>query len=193
MGVSRFGGRVRGAQPVSTWLRGGGTGIARIQRGTISIAAGATSNTATLTNAVDTTRTRLVYVGMVGANDATVDAAACRLALTDSVTVTASVNSVSGAGSRVVGYEVVEYAPGVIRAIRRGTITVTGSTAGTDTITAVNVDKSTLDYLGFTTDGASTAPATAIVRVDLTNATTVTANGLGSVNRTVGYQVIEWN
>lgn len=188
-----FRSRLRGSQPVSTWLRGGGIGITRIQRGTISIAAGATSNTATLTSAVDITRTRLVYLGMVGGADATVAPVACRVALTDSVTVTATVNTTSAGAARVVGFEVIEYAPGVIRAIRRGTIATTASATGTDTITAVNVDKSTLDNLGFTTDGASTSPASAQVRVDLTNATTVTVTGIGSVDRTVGYQVVEWS
>lgn len=191
MGLARFA-RLRGSQVVSTWLRGGGTGIARIQRDTITITNGTTSNTATLPVAVDTTRSRVVLLGVTAAGDATVDPVACRVALTNGTTVTATVNSVSGSGNRVVAFEVVEYHPGVIRGIRRGTITTTGADSGTDTISTVTTDRSTVDYLGFTTDSVQTGPGAALVRVVLTNATTVTATGVGAVNRTIGYQVVDW-
>jgi hypothetical protein len=142
---------------------------------------------------VDVNRSRLVFLGLVAGADVTVAPVACRVVLTDGVTVTALVDSTSAGTARVVGYEVIEYAPNVIRAIRRGTIATSASTTGTDTITAVDMDKSTTDHLGFTSSGALTGPASAQVRVDLTNATTVTATSIGSVDRTVGYQVIWWN
>ena len=191
--MSRFGARLRGSQAVSGWLRGGSGNISRIQRGTITIAQAATSNTATLTNAVDVNRSRLVLLGITAAGDAQVNPVACRLALTNGTTVTATVNTASGSGDRVVSYEVIEYAPGAIKAIRRGTITTTAASSGTDTFTAVNTDKSSVDFLGFTTDSTQTSPASAWVRLELTNTTTITATGVGGVNRTIGYQVVEWN
>lgn len=192
--MSRFGTRVRGSQAVSTWLRGGGTGIQSIERFTITIAAGATSNTRVLTTAVDTTRTRVVLLGITIAGAETqVDTTAMRVALTNGTTVTAFVNS-TGAGDRVVACEVIQYLPGVIKAIRRGTITTTGSATGTDTFTAVDTAETTIDYLGFTSDFTTApAPGNSLCRVEVTNATTTTATGQGALNRTVGYQVVEWN
>lgn len=194
MGLGRFGGRLRGAQAVSSWLRGGGTGIVRIQRDIITIAAGATSNTATLPVAVDVSRSVIRFLGYTPNGAATTpDITQCRVALTNGTTVTAFVNS-TGAAGRVVSFEVIEYAPGVIKRVQRGTITTTASTNGTDTITTVDVSKSTLDYLGFTTDfTGGTDVGFCGTRIVLTNGTTVTAVGVGSLNRTVGYQAVEWN
>lgn len=177
---------------MATWLAGGGGGIARIQRGTIQIAFNATSNTATLAVPVDVNRSRLVYLGLTGSTDATIAPAVVRVALTNASTVTATVNTTS-AGTREIGFEVIEYRPGVVRSVQRGTITTTADVTGTATITSVNTSRATLDWLGFESSGASTGPAAAQIRVTLTNATTVTATGIGSVDRTVGFQVVEWN
>lgn len=191
MGLSRFT-RFRGVTPVSQWLRGGSARIKSIQRGTIAIAGGATSNTATITS-VDTANTRLVFLGILDASgDTTPDIVACRIALTNATTVTATVNTV-GAGNRTVSYEVVEYFPGAIKTIQRGTFATTGSTTGTATISSVDTTRTTLDYLGFsTTFSGGTVVGQALGELVLTNATTVTFNGLGNQNRTVSYQVVEW-
>lgn len=191
MGLNRFS-RMRGVQAVSTWMRGGGTGIVRIQRGTITIGPGATSNTATLASSVDVNRSRLLWLGTQTDDAGTSDGVCCRVALTNATTVTATVNSTAGA-DRVVSFEVIEYAPGVIKRILRSTLTTTGAPSGTATISAVDMGRATLDGLGFTTTGAGTAPSTAQGAWVLTNATTVTFTSRSAFDRTVGYQVIEWN
>ena len=191
--MSRFGGRLRGSQAVSGWLRGGGGGVSSVQRNTITIASGATSNTATLSPAVDVSRSRIVFLGLTDAGgDTTVDKSACRVALTDGTTVTATVGA-TGTGNRIVAFEVIEYRPGVIWYLKRGTITTTAATSGTDTVAVADTTKATTDYLGFTSDFSGAAvPGNSQCRVVLTNATTVTATGLGGLNRTVGYQVVEF-
>ena len=189
----RFGGRLRGSQAVSGWLRGGSGGVARVQRGSIDIAGAATSNTATLTTSVDLARSRIVFLGIHDQSaDTTPDKVACRVALTNANTVTATVNT-TGAGIRTVKYEVIEYQPGVIRYLKRGTITTTGATTGTDTVAVSDTTKSTVDYLGFTTTyNAGSQIGLGLGSVVLTNATTVTFVGQGGIDRTAGYQVVEF-
>ena len=166
--------------------------IRSIQRATITIAGGSTSNTATITS-VDVTNSVLRYLGTeIAGADTTPDIVACRVAFTNATTITATVNTV-GAGNRIVSFEVIEYWPGVLRSVQRGTVTTTGSSTGTATITSVTTTKATLDFLGFTTTYAGgTLVGHALADVVLTNATTVTANGLGAIDRTVGFQVTEW-
>ena len=184
---------MRGVTPVGSGLSGGGGGVKSVQRGTISIAGAATSNTATITG-VSLTNSVLRYLGTEDqSGDTTPNKVACRIAFTNATTITATVNT-AGAGPRVVSFEVIEYNTGVIKSIQRGTVTTTANNTGTATISAVTTTKSTLDFLGFTTTySGGTIAGHALADVILTNATTVTANGLGSLDRTVGYQVVEWN
>lgn len=188
----RFGPRLRGSTPVSQWLGGGGGGrIRSIQRGTIAIAGAATSNTATI-NTVDLPNTRLVWLGVDDdSGDVNSNAVAVRLALTNATTVTATVQDTAGA-ARNVTFEVIEYYSGAIRSVQRGTLTTTGAGAGTATIASVDTTKATLENLGFTTPDVLTNPGSALASLILTNATTVTLNALGNIDRIAGYQVVEW-
>jgi hypothetical protein len=178
------------ASRVGQWTQG--SGIKSIQRGTISIAAGATSNTATITSVV-TGNTRIKYLGYTANGTAdTPDIACILLALTNATTLTATVGAV-GTDTRIVAYEVIEYWPGVIRSVQRGTVTTVGAASNTATITAVVVLKSETEFLGFSSPyNATTSLNLASCRVVLTNETTVTATGLGAINRTIGFQVTEW-
>jgi len=160
--------------------------IKSIQRGTIALSL-VTSNTATIAS-VNVAHTRLVYLGTRDLGAATTpDLVACRVALTNATTVTAFVNT---AANVVVSFEVIQYVPGVIKSVQRGTLTTTTSATGTATITSVNTAKSKLDYLGFTTTWTATTHIGLVLgHVELTNATTVTFDGNASIDRTVGYQV----
>lgn len=89
------------------------------------------------------------------------------------------------------------FGAGGIKSIQRGVISInTGTTnTGTATIAAVNTSKSDLTLLGANGQSFNTAVA---ARVELTNATTVTAtvrNGSGVSTQVidVGYQVVEYN
>lgn len=178
---------MRGTTPVGQWLRGGALSVRRVQRGTITITA-ATSNTATI-SAVDTLNTELVFLGQDYSNTSTNPAIGqARIALTNGTTVTATLNTTPGAQSVTVSFEVIEYQPGAVKSIQRGT--VTGAAAATLS-TAVDVTKSRLTSLGWTT--TDTALDLSInAKLVLTNGTTVTQSGGVVTNITSGFQVVEF-
>lgn len=86
------------------------------------------------------------------------------------------------------------FAGGGVKSVQRGVITLTpsGVGTGTATITAVNLSKSMVFWLGARHSGNDFGNINS--RVELTNATTVTAavSGPGSVTE-VGWQVVEFN
>jgi hypothetical protein len=177
--------RFRGTTPVGQWLRGGAGSVTSVQRNTITIASGATTNTATLSPAVDPDRCRLKILGRSAPTADAATAAAVRLTFTNGTTITATVNA-TGSGDRIVAFEVIEYATGAIRSIQRGT-----ATGATQAISAVVPAKTEVDYLGFTTNAASPGMGEAFARVRLQDATTVAVDG-AAATRTVGFQVVEW-
>ena len=61
-----------------------------------------------------------------------------------------------------------------IKSIQRGTITISGATSATATITAVNTSKSELRFLGARTKD-DTVNAWGTSTIELTNSTTITA------------------
>lgn len=174
---------------VSQWMRR--QLVKSVQRGFITIT-GATTNTGTIT-AVDPNNSVLVYLG-VSASTATADAqrAFTRIDLTNSTTVTAT--TAAATDVTTVGFEVIEYFPGVLRSVQRGTIPLTGVAMNTATLTSsVVVGASNLTTLGWTTTNTTGAPNNDFVVIDLTNTTTVTANRSNNSNNcVVGYQVAEW-
>ena len=77
-----------------------------------------------------------------------------------------------------------------VKSVQRGTITLTGSQQGTATITAVDVSKAELRFLGCTGDQASAASDT--VYLVLTNTTTITATRASSTGTaTVSWELTE--
>lgn len=75
-----------------------------------------------------------------------------------------------------------------VKSIQRGTITA-GTTA---TITSVNTAKSELRHLGQSGMNATSATslANSFFRIELTNATTITASG---GTGTISWELTEWN
>jgi hypothetical protein len=166
------------------------SGVKSVQRNTITIT-GATSNTATITS-VDVSNARLRWLSETISNTAdTGIKSLVRLALTNATTVTATVNTSPGADSTIVSFEVIEYFPGVIKSVQRGTIALAAVAGNTASINPVNTAKTELDFLGVNIDGSVNLVNT--VRLVLTSATVVTATmGTAEGNTTVGYQVVEW-
>lgn len=185
---------MRGTQPVSQWLGGSSGGIKSIQRGTITVGAGNLTATATITTVVPA-NTRLVWIGNSSTEDGTtsVPSAGLRVDLTNSTTVTAT--RLATTGSTIVSFEVVEYVTGMVRSVQRGTISVTnGNLSGTATFatTLTNVDRATLDVLGWNHNTALFLTQM-LARIAITNTTTLTMTRAGSANElTAGYQVTEW-
>lgn len=179
-------------------LFGSGVGIKSIQRGTIVLSgAGADgvveTNTATITS-VDMNNAFVRFLGSSGAN--TSYGNFCRVELTNATTVTAShFNHLS----TTVSYEVIEFYPGVIKSIQRGTIAIAngGVLTNTATITSVTTTQACIEDSGIepTTDaGATTYQEEYVYTLVLTNATTVTATrGLGTAAAVkIGFTVVEF-
>lgn len=162
--------------------------IKSIQRGTIAVTTPSLSNTATIT-AVNMDRSRLRYLSLKttggGANAPT------RLTLTNATTITAN-RSAEGGQDSTVSFEVTEYQPGVLKSVQRGTITLgPAANSNTATITAVNMAKTELNWLGLETDDATGSDQ--FSEVVLTNATTITATRITSTGTTIiSYEVVEW-
>lgn len=167
--------------------------IRRIQRGTITIAGGSLSNTAAI-NSVNLNHSRLNFLGcrIAGTEDA--HRAFARVELTDATTVTAlKQDSDVGADAVTASYEVIEYVPGLIRSMQRGTITAAAGTATATLTKAVNTAKTEVNYLGMLTSdtGALVTANLWLTHLDLTDSTTVTATAFAA-NAVIGYQVVEW-
>ena len=178
---------------VSLW--GASSLVDSVQEGTITIGAASLTNTATI-SAVDTSRSILVQRGATGSYSGSVTyEGQAWLAFTNGTTVTATRYNNSGY-TVAVSYAVIQFAPGVIKSVQRGTYqTAASGTTATATITAVNTSKSFVmdlgqystsyryisDYLGYQ---------------NLTNATTVTGTrGMGGSVELImfwAYQVVEF-
>ena len=81
---------------------------------------------------------------------------------------------------------------GIIKSIQRGTISISGATSNTATISSVDTTKSVLRHLGQSTSSSSYTDR-ALARIYLTNGTTITADRGSSTNSTtVSYEVVEY-
>lgn len=162
---------------VKNWGRRQG-GVKSVQSGT---------GTTTVT-AVDTANSVLRWLGYT---DTTLDTDPRnfipKIVLTDSTHVTKS-----GGANGVVSWTLIEYYPGVIRSIQRGTITLTTELTHTATITAVSA-RAELVFGGHDTTGSATLDGTVFCKIVLTNTTTVTASiGQNITTAVVPYQVVDW-
>lgn len=123
-----------------------------------------------------------------------------RAELTNATTVSAYINTAGS--SWTLSFEVIEFHPGVLKSIQRGTLAYTslsGSNFGIATITSVDTSKAFLDVLGETSTYtiATVRPDFACQTAAITSATTVQflsstdPNGSGGT-WTIGYQVAEF-
>lgn len=165
--------------------------------------ASATSGTTTI-NRVDLNNTMLVFLSQKTSAVAASDELSwrARLSFQDATTVKAESNS-NASVNNTVGFEVVEFWPGVMKSVQRGTIVYTG-TSGTHTATinAVDLTRSSLQWLGTSGNDNAVAPIDrpdwTMHVLDFVNNTTVEATSLSDPNGsgfswTVGFQVVEWN
>lgn len=162
----------------------GGGRIKSVQRGTISLG-GASSATATIT-AVDVNNSVLRYLGSsISGTSSDQSVYWTRVVFTNATTITGVAGAASAA---VISFEVIEYFPGAIKSVQRGTVT----NNATATISAVDTTKTELSWLGQTTNFAGDSRS--MSRIVLTNATTVThTNQTGDGGTTTtGYQVVEF-
>lgn len=189
----RHWGRLTGSPLSSTVANWGRRGIVKsIQRGIITLN-NVTSNTATVT-AVDPNNAVLTCLGWTSAGTGTDQRlSSMAVVLTNSTTVTATVNGAE-AVAHILSYELLEYVPGVIKSIQRGTVTCSAAASATATITAIDTTKAVVIWAGFTTDDGTAMQANLVYgRLVLTNATTVTFSRPGSAGvATVPFTVVEY-
>src|SRR3990167_2803439 len=171
---------------LATFTAGGGR---LIHPGSITIFA-AEANTGTIPSG-NVGNSVIIYGGHT-TNDAgtTRPVTTARVTLTNSTTVTAT-NGLNS-GTQIVRFTVIEFEPGVLKSVQRGTITVGVSSTATATIAAVDPQKAAGWFLGFTI-AAFTTNDLVYSRLDLTDGTTVTATvALAGGSTVVGYQVVEF-
>lgn len=184
-------------QTISNVTPVGGAIINSIQQLIITIPAGATSATGTITS-VTTSRAYVHWQGTYGsASTFAAETCLASVTLTNATTVTAT-RAVSDASNSVtIVCSVVEFKAGVINRIQQGTIAIgSGATSNTAIITSVTTGNSFVHFQGqqfsATTDDANFARC--LGNLVLTNATTVTAarNTSSTSTLTVGYVVVEF-
>lgn len=185
----RLVGPLAAAGMVALW--GQSSLIRSIQRGMIDLG-GATSATATVT-AVSLLNSRLRFLSVDNNwnSGPQLQYEMPRLELTNETTITATRFAVGGLVARV-NWELTEYAPGVLKAVQRGTISIgSGAATATATITGVDTAKTEMDFLGFSTD--ATTDESGWARVELTNGTTVTSTrrGTGAFTTILSFQAVE--
>lgn len=178
-----------GAGMVGLW--GASSLVRSVQRGTIAMSGVQISNTATIA-AVNENNTLLVILGnSTSSAGVTTEYAFARLSLSGT-TLTATR---AGTGTTITtSYEVIEFAPGVIKSVQRVVTLVTLNGTATQTITAVDPAKSTVQCIGITGDtnafnGSFWSYGT------LTNATTLTytsVHNTGGLGYYFAAQVVEF-
>lgn len=183
-------GNLSNASASSTFTTDAQSGVIQsIQKGTITIGAAASSNTATITS-VDTTKSILIYEGRqpTSTGSANNNRSAARIALTNATTVTATRQNTNDAVT--VAFTVIEFASGV-NSIQSGTIAIAGAgTSNTATISAVGATAFVL-WLGGSTAITALNWTSTESSVELTNSTTVTARCQANEQMTVGYMVVD--
>lgn len=169
--------------------------VRSVQQVSITIAAGSTSNTATITS-VNTPSSVVFYGGVTGALTGTVNASTCcaSIVLTNATTVTATRNTSDASNSLTVNATVIEFYSTAVKSVQTGSATMTASTSQTATITSVNTANAVVVSNGWTTDFTSNGANVYSPLLDLTNATTVTASrATGTNNLTANFTVLEFN
>lgn len=186
--LSGFGAFTPASVPAGSYIRS-------IQTFEITIGTSATSNTATITS-VTTGNSVIFFNGFTTTNSGTtIREYAARVELTNGTTVTAYRDTSSATHTVTARGTVVEFESAAISSIQHGTVTVGASnTGGTATISSVTTSRSVLFYLGVTNTTSTTSSNVVHCRIDLTDATTVTAtrNTSTSAVLTVGYIVVEF-
>ncbi len=173
----------------ATLTKTSSTVIQSIQQGTITIASGSNSNTATISS-VTTSKTMLVWGGINTdiSTQTTYGRAAVRITLTNSTTVTAT-REQNTTNNVTVNFTVVEFSSGV-NSIQYGTITCTSQASNTGTISSVGSNAFVL-WLGASTAAGALPAGDILTGVQLTNSTTVTAFSVGNITITTAFVVVD--
>lgn len=161
-----------------------------VQQGTITIASGATTGTASVTAPTGTGI--LLYQG--NSTTATTSMAQSLARLTISGTTVTATRNTSSTNTCTVNFAYIDADPtNLVKSVQMGTISIGSGTSATATISSVTTTNSVVALLGFTAGNATFDWEVNSPRLALTNATTVTATvDALSTNCTAAYCVIEF-
>lgn len=164
-----------------------------IEQVSITIANGATSNTATLSTPVTLNKSYIVWQGQSGSSASFNPAITrARIELTNTNTVTATRNT-SDTGTLTVNAVIVATTTNLAQSCEHGTVAISASTSGTSTLAnSVTTTRSVAFWLGSSTTSTTTSARNWGTAVDLTNTNTVTGHVNTSGTHTVGYCVVQW-
>jgi hypothetical protein len=166
-----------------------------IQSGSITITAGNTSNTATITSVGANAFVLWLGAETTAGSGGYSEAYGNSVELTNSTTVTARI-SVSTSQDIKVGYMVVDLTSNIVASVQHFATAQSSLTTATttQTITSVNSNSAIAFYNGVTVGTATNGLANAAHRLELTNSTTLTwtRNGTGSLARTHYATVVEF-
>jgi hypothetical protein len=172
--------------------------VKSIQAGNVTIAGLASSGTTTIT-AVNLSNAIIFYLGATfdtSSTEGNVGRTFTRVELTNTTTVTAARGTATSGTAMTVSYVVIEFLPGVIKKVQRGTINLSGGNSATATLSPAftTVNKAFVSYLGHTANDTTFDADQFLARLTLTNTTTVTADRVSNASdsMTVGYQAIEF-
>lgn len=160
--------------------------IDTVQARALTNATASTSYTDTITS-IDTTRTLLIYNGMLGSTLGIGNTALTNV-LTNATTVTLTRVS-NSAVTRTSYYTVVQFKAAVVNSLQRGTIAQAAATSGTATITSVTTTKA---FVNWANESANGNHNTVLTGLALTNATTVTSDTNTAGSPTTAYEVLEF-
>ncbi len=184
---TRVRGQASGSSQVINWMAQ--PLVRSVQRGTVTLAG--TSSDATLSRPVLVQNSVLAFIGDVNQGGLDTSDVMTYLTLVNGSTVRATRQN--NFGGLAVGYQVVEYIPGVLRSNQSGVIDMAGGGSATSTLsTAVDPTKAQLSWLGLSV-AFGTALNGTLIRLDVTNATTITASCEIAIFGHVSYQIIEFN
>ncbi len=156
---------------------------------TIPASVAANSNTSTISS-VDTNRSIILWGGVFPSAYNRNDLDGIRVALTNATTVTATRSGVSAADSYT-AYSVMEFQPGVIRSVQRGTATMSSTTVN-NTLTEVNRAKSFVTFLGITDSDVSSTTQRLNAYMYFSSSTNLAVAVYSAQSQVVGWQVVEF-
>lgn len=164
--------------------------VTSVQLFEITIATGATSNTATITS-VDTTKAWIWYCGQNWSAGTGSNTHVSRCDLTGATTVTAQRNSSSGTDTATVRGYVFETTASLIASVQPGTISVTATNAtGTATVSATT--KGVVFHLGVTSNSSTSVLGNFENALDLSGTTVTATRGSTTGTMTVGFVVVDF-
>lgn len=161
-----------------------------VQQVTITIAASATSGTATISAVGSGAFLMYGFANTTAPNEAQSNP---RITLTNSTTITATRDTSSGQ-SVIVKCSVIDATPSLIQSIQFGTVTITtGNASATASISSVNANNTVIQYLGHTTGDTVDSMSTSYPVLSISGTTiTSTVQVITTSNNVVSFCAIEF-